>query len=106
MLLRERENPELVKCLRVIRWLAERDGTPSRHGPPLDIRKELEKQLMTPMRHVCAAIKGSTEIEKARNAGVSRMQWWRWRNGQRPSWPQALRLAKLTGIPAARIANQ
>ena len=72
-----------------------------------DTRQELAKALSIPMAIVMKAVPGTTETEKAKNAGVTRQTWYCWKRGDfGPDAVQAARLARLTGMDAKRIARR
>lgn len=69
--------------------------------------EKLLKRVRLPMSVVLAAIQGDTLEERCSRARVRRQTWWRWETGRtRPSKPQALWLAKITGYSAVEIRGR
>jgi transcriptional regulator with XRE-family HTH domain len=64
----------------------------------------IRSRIRLPMAQVLAKVPGKTVKERAKLVGVTRQAWYQWLDGTaRPNAARAIRLSKITGIPADAI---
>jgi|SRR5215471_15128133 len=78
-------------------------------APDLDTRTlaiMLRLRVKLPMTKVLAKVPGDNLRQKAKELGVSRQSLYDWQSGKlRPRWPQAEKLAEVTGYKVHEIAG-